>query len=64
MLFQHLDPDPENRILKTDPDPATLKSPDPQPLPCSSVADPGSGAFLTPWIWDPGCVKSQDPNPG
>jgi hypothetical protein len=26
--------------------------------------DPGSGAFLTPWIRDPGWVKNQDPNPG
>jgi hypothetical protein len=25
---------------------------------------PGSGAFLTPWIRDPGWVKSQDPDPG
>ncbi len=34
LFFQHLYPDPENRILKTDPDSATLKSLDPQPLPC------------------------------
>ncbi len=32
----------------------------------SSVADPdtGSGAFFVPWIWDPGWVKNQDPDPG
>jgi len=31
-----------------------------------SVADPdpGSGAFLTPWIRDPGWVESQHPDPG
>ncbi len=29
-----------------------------------SVADPGSGAFLTPWIRDPGWIKSKDPDPG
>jgi hypothetical protein len=30
----------------------------------NSVADtdPGSGAFLTPWIWDPRWVKNQDPD--
>jgi hypothetical protein len=34
--------------------------------PDSSVADPdpGSGAFLTPWIRDPGWVKSKDLDPG
>jgi hypothetical protein len=26
--------------------------------------DPGSGAFLTPWIRDPGWAKSQDPDHG
>ncbi len=32
----------------------------------SSVADPdpGSDAFFHPWIQDPGCVKSKDPDPG
>jgi hypothetical protein len=31
----------------------------------TSVAeDPGSGAFLTTWIRDPGWVKSKDPDPG
>ena len=30
----------------------------------ASVADPGSGAFLTPWIWDQGWVKNQDPDFG
>jgi hypothetical protein len=31
-----------------------------------SVADPdpGSGAFLAPWIWDPGWVKSKYPGSG
>ncbi len=32
----------------------------------NSVADPGSGAYLTPGsgIRDPGWVKRQDPDPG
>jgi hypothetical protein len=29
-----------------------------------SVADPGSGAFLTLWIRDPGWVKNKDQNLG
>ncbi len=31
-----------------------------------SVADPGFGirCLFVPWIWDPGCVKNQDPDPG
>ncbi len=30
----------------------------------TSVADPdpGPGAFFDPWIRDPGCLKSQDPD--
>jgi hypothetical protein len=36
------------------------------PLQATSVADPGSGAFLTPGsgIRDPGWVESQHPDPG
>jgi hypothetical protein len=30
----------------------------------SSVTDPGSGAFLNPWIRDPRWVKNQDQDPG
>ncbi len=27
------------------------------------IRAPGSGAFLTPWIWDPRWIKNQDPDP-
>jgi hypothetical protein len=30
----------------------------------TSVPDPGSGAFLDPYIRDPGCVKNRDPGSG
>jgi hypothetical protein len=47
--------------IHTDLNPQTLQ----KPGPLANVADPGSGAFLTPWIRDPGSGmgKNQDPDP-